>query len=287
MTTPIRILAVGGTWSKQHEQDRPQWYQAVEPPLPHLLPLFLRRRGFQWLVGIDGRAFEWGARIAGHQFWRRIVGFITRRTWEPSLVDWQVAGANLYAWVCPPLVRPEHWLPAAVTHLWLHSHAGNLGFFACADGLRANTFTTFCTPPRADMVTAIKRARRNMGYWIHVHSDHADKVAIAGTVGDGDMNVIHKFSELRDPETGQVLGFSARSLLVRRRELGHMAQTADIAAEMRDIDRELAEDLCIGPDLEIFVDDGHSGILNHPAGFRRLDLILDIIRSRHGRTFDA
>lgn len=249
----IEILAVGGTGSLGREADAPQWYQ-----LGHALALWLVRRGFRWLRGLDGREFRWSTRLAGHQFWRRVVSFFTRRPWVPSLVDWQVAGSNLLAFVCPPLVSALHWLPAAVTHLWLHSHAGNCGFFACADGLRANTFTTFCTPPRADMVEVIKRARDDMGYWIHVHSDSADRVVIAGTVGDGRVQVVHKFSELRDPDTGKRLGL--RSSTPAPDELG------------------------IGPDLEIFVSDGHSGILNNPAGFHRLNQILDIIRSRHGRT---
>lgn len=241
----IRILGVGGTWSTAHEQEAVQWYQKGAP-----LYWFIRARGFTWLVGRDGRVFRWTGRLAGHQIWRTAIRWVTFGwvKWKPSIVDWEVLGDTLYDHVCPTLVEPAHWLPACVTHLWLHSHAGNGGFFACAKGLIANTFTTFCTPPRQEMVAVIKRARARMGFWVHVHSNHVDKVAIAGTLGDGDANIIHKFSELVDEDTGKTLA-----------ELG------------------------LGPDLELFVDDGHSRILTDSRRFDRLDRILDIMKERHGR----
>lgn len=241
-TEAIRILGVGGTWAKKHERDATQWYQKGSP-----LHGFLLRRGFSWLMGLDGRVFEWTTRLAGFHAWRRVVSWFTRKAWLPSLLDWEVAGANLYDYICPTLVPCEHWLPGRLTHFWLHSHAGNVGFFACAKGAKVNTFVTFCTPVRADMAETIKLARPHMGYWIHVYSDESDPIQIAGSIGDGDVNVIRKFSELRD-EGGRMLG-----------ELG------------------------LGPDLEIFVEDGHSRLLNYADGFDRLDPILAITEARHGR----
>src|SRR5688572_14916910 len=96
---PIRLLGVPGTWGKKHEEERAQWYQKGHPLL-----VFLLGCGFAWLIGRDGRVFEWTTRLAGYQFWRRIVSWFTRKQWAPSLIDWEVAGANLYAHICPALV---------------------------------------------------------------------------------------------------------------------------------------------------------------------------------------
>lgn len=251
MTEPIAILAVAGTHAKMHEVTVVQWYQSGHPLFRYLL-----RWSFCWLIAEDGRTFEWTTRLTGHQVWKRgwnwVKGWFgkAKSDWALVLIDWEVAGANLYAFVCPPLWRrwaDTHWLPRAVTHLWLHSHGGNVGFFACAKGLRCNTFVTFCTPARSDMVKTIKQARANMGYWIEVHSDLSDLVQIAGEFGDGDLEIVRSFNELVDPETGKTL-----------KELG------------------------LGPDDTVFVDDGHSMILNDEARFDRLSKILDVTKARHG-----
>lgn len=241
----IRILGVGGTWARKHEKQTVQWYQKGSN-----LYWFLLQRGFSWLIGADGRGFEWTTNLIGYQWWRSIVKIVTfgRKQWTPSLNDWEVCGWNLFDHVCPSLVSPEYWIPPSETHLWLHSHGGNGGFFACAQGLIANTFVTFCTPARCDMVETIKKARKRMGFWIHVYSDDSDPIQIAGELGDAKIGWVRRFSELTD-ESGQTLT-----------QLG------------------------FGPDLEIFVDDGHSTVLNDPRGFERLLPILSITETRHGQS---
>jgi hypothetical protein len=246
MTEKIRILAIGGTWAKKHEQNAVQWYQRGS-----LLYWFLRSRNFSWLIGRDGRMYDWTTRLVGHQAWRRVVSFFTRRKWAPSLIDWQVAGSNLFAWVCPPLFDPGHWLPAWLTYIWAHSHGGNVVFFACADGMKVDVLVTFCTPVRGDMAEAIKRARPNVAYWIEVHSDAcADKIQRLGEVGDGvfDLDGVQSFNDLVDPVSGHTF-----------------------------------KDLKLGPDETIVVDDGHSKILNDPRRFDRLLPILKVIKERHDR----
>lgn len=247
----IRIFAVGGTWGEKHELEAVQWYQ-----LGHDLHTYIFVRGFSWLVGEDGRSFEWTGRIAGHQIWKRarnmVVEFFTRKPqdWSMALIDWRVLGDNAYAWLCPPLFSKKHWFPSCETHTWWHSHGGNGGFFACAKGLRCCTFVTFCTPARRDMVETIKAARKNMGFWIEVHSDESDLTQIAGEFADGDLEIVRSFNDLVDP---------------------------------KDPKKRTLKELGLGPDKTIVVDDGHSMILNNAKRFGRLDEILAITKQLHGR----
>lgn len=248
MSGEIKILGVPGTWGKKRELEATQWYQKGSA-----LYWYIKGRGFNWLIGRDGRVFQWDTGLVVG-IWARIKRFFTRKktaTLE-TLIRWQVAGSNLYDFLCPTLVEPEHWMPACLTHLFLHSHGGNVGAFACSDGLLVNVFVTFETPVRFDMVEVWKRARPRIGFWIEVHAGNSDNIQRAGEAGDGhvDLNGVRSFNELIDPVTGKTFG-----------ELG------------------------IGPDMTIVVDDGHSGILNNGARFNRLAPILEIIKERHGREF--
>jgi hypothetical protein len=179
---PIYILPIGGTWWRRHI-DRVQWLNVGS-----LLHKFILSIGFDWLRGEDGETFfDWDGRLQGHQFWRRWWPF---RLWTaPELTSWFVAGDNLYSALVPRWSKRLAF-PGCRLHLWGHSHAINPIMVACAKGLKVNVLVTFCSPVRYDpeLAPVYAEARKNIGYWIHFYSDNADKIQIAGELGDGQVN---------------------------------------------------------------------------------------------------
>lgn len=172
----IPFLAIPGTWGWNGKSDG-QWYDLASP-----WSAYMRSQGFEHLRGPDRRPFVWTTDINGAQFWRRWFGR------KPDVNDWQAAGCNLYAWLVPPLA-PDRCQPAEATHLIAHSHGLQVVLFACADGLKVNTLISIGSPVRVDMLEVAKRARPNIGFWLHIHSDGSDRMQWFGELGDGAFTI--------------------------------------------------------------------------------------------------
>lgn len=231
----IDILAVGGTWYRKRRKQAPQWCDANHP-----LSCFLYARGFRWLVGRDGRRFDWSSRLIGWQFWRRWTRLFAD---EPDRSDWENDGIHLHNTVDPPFGEGPS-IEGKNLHIIAHSHGGNVVFFACANGMKVNVLVLVCTPVRADMLDVIRRARPNIGRIIMIYSDASDVMQILGEIGDG----------YKGP----------------RRKFDHDGPCPDAG-----------HDHIV--DEYVFVDDGHSNILNDATRFNRLEPILKCIQERHGR----
>lgn len=181
----IPILAIPGTWGWRGSSDG-QWYDPSSP-----WSAYLRGQGFDHLRGPDRRPFVWTTDLNGQQAWRRLFKK------KPDTIDWQCGGQNLYAWLVPPLA-PDRCQPPAMTHLIAHSHGLQVALFACADGLKVNTLISVGSPVRSDMIDVWKRARPNIGYWLHLHSDYTDRWQWFGAIGDGALGIVraHPMADL-------------------------------------------------------------------------------------------
>lgn len=170
----IPFIAIGGTWS-YNGSSKGQWYDADSP-----FSANMRLKGFQHHHLLTGspRPFVWDTDLEGNQFWRRWIGK------APSTTDWQAAGMNLFAYCVPP-IAPQSQIQPCNLHIIAHSHAAQVVAFAAADGLRINTLVTVGSPIRADMVDVYRRARANIGFHWHFHSDGSDRFQWLGEVGDG------------------------------------------------------------------------------------------------------
>lgn len=172
----IPFLAIPGTWGWNGSSDG-QWHDPSSP-----WSAYMRGQGFEHLRGPDRRPFVWTTDVNGEQFWRRWFGK------KPKINDWQAGGHNLFAWLVPPLA-PDRRQPPERTHLIAHSHGLQLVLFACADGLKVNTLISIGSPVRADMLEVARRARPNIGYWLHLHSDCSDRMQWLGELGDGALRI--------------------------------------------------------------------------------------------------
>lgn len=182
----IPFLAIAGTWA-WNGSSKGQWYDPGSP-----FSANMRTRGFEHLhleCG-DGRPFVWDTDVDGNQFWRRLIGK------KPSVTGWQAAGTNLYDYCVPPFA-PDRCVPPENLHAIGHSHGGQVILFAAADGLKINTLITVSSPIRADLTEIYRRARKNIGFWLHIHSDRSDRWQWMGEVGDGRFGIVrnHPFAD--------------------------------------------------------------------------------------------
>lgn len=187
----IPFLAIPGTWGWRGKSDG-QWYDLASP-----WSAFMFGQGFEHLRGPDRRPYVWSTDVNGEQFWRRWFGK------SPNVTDWQAAGCNLYAWLVPPLA-PQYRQPIETTHLIVHSHGLQVALFACAEGLKVNTLISVGSPVRSDMLDVARRARPNIGFWLHLHSDGSDRFQWLGEVGDGGLGIVrnHPFADQNNTYPG-------------------------------------------------------------------------------------
>lgn len=182
----IPFIAIGGTWS-WNGSSKGQWYDTGSPWSANM-----RGHGFEHHHLLTGapRPFVWDTDVDGNQFWRRLF----RKA--PSVTGWQSAGMNLLNY-CVPAIAPDRCIPPCELHVIAHSHAGQVVAFAAADGLKINTLITVSSPVRADLTEVYRRARPNIGFWLHIHSDQSDRFQWLGEVGDGHLGIVrnHPFAD--------------------------------------------------------------------------------------------
>lgn len=180
------LIIVPGTW--EWPSATPTWYDADSP-----FAGYLTTHGWAVATGADARPFVWSTRATGYQLWDKIL----RRT-DQMHADWAAAGANLYAWVVPPLA-PDRRIPPAQTTVLTHSHGLQVALYAAAMGLKIHTLIDICGPTRRDYDERdLRTARANIGYWWHLHSDRSDWWQVLGSLGDGTPRGITRANPLAD-----------------------------------------------------------------------------------------
>jgi hypothetical protein len=169
--SPVFYTSIGGTWSWSDDGGGQWWHPTSN------FSLYLM--AFRLFPLRPRRPFKWSGRVGGMQFWRRLFG----RTDTADHLDWKAASVHLL----DHLDHCDAPTPYEARNLLAHSYGGNVVFYACADGLKIRTLITFGTPVRADMLEVVRRARPNIGRWIHVIDEGDDKWNRRGNFGDGEL----------------------------------------------------------------------------------------------------
>lgn len=143
---------------------------------------FISSRGAHVVFGPNGEPWLWDTEVGG-------IGF-----GDEDLLGWKAAGLHLFQTAVPWLCQGSR-IPGDELCLVLHSHGGNVGFFACAAGLKVDTFITVGTPVRKDMEDVVRQARPNIRRWLHLYSDKSDRMQWLGELFDGRWGVVRKFPQ--------------------------------------------------------------------------------------------
>jgi hypothetical protein len=161
----IPVTVVPGTHGWAPKDLKAQWYQ----------------EGSLWRALMDSEGFDvdtfiWSTNLDGFWPWRK------RATWH-------AAGLHLRDRIVPPRA-PTMRIPPLWTHVITHSHGLQPALIAAANGLYIHTLVDICGPVRADIIQEYgEAARKNIGYWIHLHSDGSDSMQWLGGLGDGFFGV--------------------------------------------------------------------------------------------------
>lgn len=149
--------------------------------------LFLAAHEFRHLGG--PRPFVWTTDVNGHKPWRRWLG-----TGNPHL-DWDCAGENLRNYVRPYRDATDQYTPLGDRRLIVHSHGLQPVLYACAKyDLKIHRLVSVMSPVRDDMMELAQDARRNIGGWMHLHTDSTDRWQLLGQVGDGALRITRRHS---------------------------------------------------------------------------------------------
>lgn len=122
--------------------------------------------------------YTWSSDLGGHWFG------------DKDLRVWHAAGINLLHYLVPPLC--ERSKAPVETNLIAHSHGLQVALYACAEGLLVNTLISVGSPIRHDMLRVAEQARKNIAYWLHIHSDESDRMQWLGELFDGHLGVVRR-----------------------------------------------------------------------------------------------
>jgi hypothetical protein len=170
-----QTVLIAGTHDWRND-DRVRWYTKGSP-----FVTFLEAQGVPCVFTPEGQAFAWSSDLGG-------VGF-----GEGDQAVWAAAGRNLF-WYCVPPRCPQYQIPPAELNLITHSHGLQVALFAAAEGLKINTLIDVAGPERKDMREIAAKARQNITYWRHIHSDASDKWLWLGGLFDGRFGISMKHS---------------------------------------------------------------------------------------------
>ncbi len=166
-----RWTGIPGTWAAKHDE---KWWLPDSP-----FALHLRKLG---LAPLKSRPFVWSTDINGGLF-----SFFQASKHS----DWDAAGAALSFYLAGTRLEDRN--------IIAHSHGLQAVLYACANyGVRLNTLISVSSPIRKDMVEVSEKARPNIGYWTHVHSDSSDRTQWFGTLFDGALGIVraHPLADL-------------------------------------------------------------------------------------------
>lgn len=170
-----KYVAVGGTWAWSGGKPKPtDWYSSESE-----FAAFLRARGHEHMA--PSRPFIWTTELTGVLSWR---------FWQsPKLTTWEAGGHALYAYCDSPGCSHDDGQDICVI---THSHGLQVALYAAALGLRIRTLIDVSGPVREDMHAIALDARKNIGNWLHIHSDSSDKIQVGGGLFDGHVGVERK-----------------------------------------------------------------------------------------------
>lgn len=171
----LPILPIPGTHGFRGTL-KTDWWHGASPFL-----LWLDLQGFYTLN--PSRPFVWTTDLNGARFWRRWF-----RRHDPH-IDWKAAGHALYCYLRPIYDDDDTYIPVSHRNLIAHSHGLQVVLYACELGLRINSLVSVMAPVRADMLMVAQRARGNIGFWEHLHSDRSDRIQWWGGIGDGKVGI--------------------------------------------------------------------------------------------------
>ena len=172
MSNFTRVLPVHGTWG--FPAKRGDWWQKDSA-----LSWYFLRHGIGHLRPED--EFCWSGDAGGLRW-----PFGKNR----SHTDWQ-AGGKALRWYLRDGRERRNYVRVAERRVISHSHGLAPVLYACAEGLWLDRLVSVTAPIRADMAEIARRARPNIGTWVHVHTD-ADKMQIFGAMLDGVVGIHRK-----------------------------------------------------------------------------------------------
>lgn len=94
---------------------------------------------------------------------------------------WDTSG-NALRWYAHSKVR--HYPLSIITH----SHGGQVAAYAAAQGLQIDRLVTVAMPVREDMHNIYQAAAKNIGHWVHMHSN-GDIWQVLGGLMDGRFGI--------------------------------------------------------------------------------------------------
>lgn len=149
---------------------------------------FRAEREFTWTGDVDGLIRFWP--------WNWFRRRLTYRDWAAgadALINY-VAAASAACSIAPA----EPWALIA------HSHGGQVALYAAARGLEIPILITVGTPHRSDLREITELARPRIKRWVHVFDAISDRIALAGQLGDGAIDVNRKqpFADVNIPLHG-------------------------------------------------------------------------------------
>lgn len=199
---PLYIVPMAGT-----ESWGDLWWQTGSPWLAELatarcFPVLVGKHPFRWSTTLDG--------ITPREVGGTVKNWIRRAFGKaPQAVlhrEWEAGGDACFYFL--------HDLPYAKRNLIAHSHAGQVALYAAAFGTRIRTLVTVGTPVRADMFDVYARARKNIGWHLHICDATFDLWGTLGQLFDGEVSVSRTWP-------AEVGGGPGPDLTVTLEDIGH------------------------------------------------------------------
>lgn len=176
----MSMILVAGTNSWDNDDDV-DWFHPKHP-----FAKMLQDSGIS-VLDDNGLPFIWTTNVDGLVVERK------------NHIDWSAGGAALSYFT---RMKQE-----TVPDIIAHSHGLQVVLYACANhGMRVNVLISVGSPVRKDMEEIAKKARLNIGHWIHIHSDKSDKWQWLGELFDGKFGIVreHPLADRNDfvPKVG-------------------------------------------------------------------------------------
>lgn len=161
------VFIIPGTWAYDGEAAGEYYYPGSE------LDKYFQQNDLQ-IATVEGEIFVWATALTGANPFR-YFGF------KDKHVAWKAAAKNLKFFLKD--------VPYEDRNLILHSHGGQVGAYALADGLKVRSMVTLMTPVRKDMYDVYEAAAGNSSWWCHVHSGWSDWTQLFGSLFDGHIGI--------------------------------------------------------------------------------------------------
>lgn len=170
---PVEWLGIPGTWDYPFESG--DWFLPTSSLTRHL-----DTRGWANLVRKAVHPYSWATMVAG---------LPTRGT-----TVWDLGGLALAYYIRPVFLNPgeaDTYVKLTDRNLIALSHGLQPVLYACGDyNIKIHTLISVGSPVRKDMLAMAQKARKNIGFWVHIHSDFSDRMQWFGELFDGHFGVV-------------------------------------------------------------------------------------------------